>query len=230
MIKKKPMKPNKEDQIEEKEWAEEETEVSPFAHEYEDDEDEIEEEVEIEEKNGSFKKIITILGIVIAAGVLIFGTISMLNHKNQNKVAQNTSQSQTEQVDKTTAGKIKETDNKALQEKLNQKVAESQININYQSHATFDQNGKATQFMVRNIENNKHPIEFIIYNNKNKVIYHSSPIKQGFQVDTIQLKKPLKKGNYNYTISIGYVDENKQKEKYTEAKVVNKFPLSIEVQ
>lgn len=114
---------------------------------------------------------------------------------------------------------IVEIDHSDKQAKLNEIVKEGEINIQYSTHAIF--NGQVSEsFSVKNIPNNHYPIEFIIYDETNEVIYESKQIKPGYQLKMIELSKSLSKGIHECKIKIGYANEGN---------VSSLFPITIEV-
>lgn len=104
---------------------------------------------------------------------------------------------------------------------VNEKVAESEININYSPTAIFGSDGKtSTSFTVRNIENNKAPIKFEIFDENGKSIYTSPQIDRGYEMKGITLSEPLSVGSHKGSIIISYVDRGN---------VSSSFPLTLEV-
>ncbi|MBQ6685523.1 MAG: hypothetical protein IJM99_05370 [Firmicutes bacterium] len=115
--------------------------------------------------------------------------------------------------------KITEISYEERQAAIDKIVADSMININYQSGAVF--NGKVSEsFCVKNIENNHDSIKFTIYDENGELIYTSDAIPQGYELTSIELDKELPKGTHECKISIGYVSKGN---------VSGYYPLNIEV-
>lgn len=121
---------------------------------------------------------------------------------------------------KSKANAVKITENtEDIKNDLNKEVEEGKINVQYQLYSEF--NGReSTNFLVRNIKENHHPIKFKIYDENNKMIYQSEEISLGYQVDKITLDKKLVKGEHDCKIEIAYV---------CEGNVSSRFPLKVVV-
>lgn len=114
---------------------------------------------------------------------------------------------------------ITEIDYEERQKELDRIVEEGMINIQYSASASFD--GKvSTKFNVKNIDNNKQPIQFTLMDETGDVIYKSKQIDLGYEINTIELDKELSKGTHEGKISIGYVDGGN---------VSSLFPITLEV-
>lgn len=105
------------------------------------------------------------------------------------------------------------------QEAINQVVADGMINIQYSMGAVFK--GKVSQsFNVKNNINNHYPLAFEIYDENGISIYQSKLIEPGYEINKIELTKPLDKGVHDCTIKIGYANAGN---------VSSVFPITIEV-
>ncbi len=155
--------------------------------------------------NKNTKKIIATIIVLLVVVIGFFGYRSM------------TSSNLTEYEKNINA--ITKIDKAERQKEVDQLVKDGEINIQYDLGATF--NGKVSEhFNVKNIENNKGNIKFIIYDENDNVIYTSKEVKRGYEVNKIELNKTLSKGTHKCKISIGYVDRGN---------VASTFPLNIEV-
>lgn len=129
----------------------------------------------------------------------------------------NQSNSKTEY--ETAVNAITEIDYNERQKELDRIVEEGMINIQYSASASFD--GKtSTSFNVKNIDNNKHPIQFTLMDEDGNVVYKSKQIDRGYEINAIELDKELSKGTHEGKISIGYVQEGN---------VSSIFPITLEV-
>lgn len=114
---------------------------------------------------------------------------------------------------------ITEIDYDERQKELDRIVEDGMINIQYSASAIFD--GKtSTSFVVKNIDNNKYPIQFTLMDEDGDVIYKSKQIDRGYEMNAIELDKELSKGTHDGKISIGYVEEGN---------VSSVFPITLEV-
>jgi len=115
---------------------------------------------------------------------------------------------------------ITEIDYSKQQEAINAIVEKGKMNVNYSPNAVFE--GKTSvQFNIKNIKNNHAPIRFEIFDEVGRSIYVSKQIKQGYELNCIELEKELDAGTHDCTIRIGYAEEGN---------VTSVFPLSIEVE
>ena len=106
-----------------------------------------------------------------------------------------------------------------IQDAVNQKVKDGEINVQYSLNASFI--GKVSEeFLVRNIEANKDDIAFTILEKDGTVIYKSKKIRKGQEVRDITLDKSLSKGKHDCLIQIGYVNTGN---------VTSAFPINITV-
>lgn len=144
--------------------------------------------------------VILILIILLLLGFLTFKSKPMSNF--EQKVEEIT--------------KISEEDR---QKYLNQIVEEGMLNVTYSPNCIL-KNGELKNFLVVNIENNKHPIRFDIMSKEGEIIYSSKSIDVGYQISSIELNKELEKGTHKLKIRIGYD---------IEGNVSSEFPLEIEV-
>ena len=114
---------------------------------------------------------------------------------------------------------ISQMDKDEIAELLNQQVEEGKINVQYQMNSVFC--GRVSEdFLVRNIENNHHPIVFKIYDEDEHMIYKSHELDRGYEIKDITLDKALPKGKHNCKIEISYV---------TDGNVKSRFPLTVNV-
>lgn len=114
---------------------------------------------------------------------------------------------------------ITEIDISGRQEAVNAKVEEGMMNVNYSPKAVF--HGKVSEsFNVKNIKNNHGPIVFELFDEKGESIYQSKMIKQGYEMNCIELNRELKKGTHDCTIKVKYAEGGN---------VVTAFPITIEV-
>lgn len=156
-------------------------------------------------KTKNKKRITAILIGILLIGAIAFG-FQYITSSNQNEYEEN-------------INAITRIDKEERQKQVDQLVQEGEINIQYDLGATF--NGKVSEhFNVKNIENNKDDIQFIIYDENGDEIYKSKLIKRGYEVNKIELEKELEKGTHKCKISIGYVNRGN---------VASTFPLDIEV-
>lgn len=119
----------------------------------------------------------------------------------------------------TAVNAITEIDYDERQKELDRIVEEGMINIQYSASASFD--GKtSTSFNVKNIDNNKYPIEFKLMDENGDVVYKSKQIDRGYEINAIELDKELSEGTHEGKISIGYVQEGN---------VSSVFPITLEV-
>lgn len=164
-------------------------------------------------KDKKFIVVTVILGliIVVLAGVLVIKTFD--TKEGGTKTEQPVTEYE-QQVDQ-----ITEIDKEERQKQLDQIVEDGKINIQYSLGAVF--NGKVSEsFNVKNIENNKHPIIFTLYDEDGEVIYESKQIEPGYEINSIELTKELSEGIHDCQIEIGYA---------TEGNVSSVFPITIEV-
>lgn len=115
--------------------------------------------------------------------------------------------------------KISQMDYAERQEQLNQIVEDGMMNVQYTPYIKVKE-GVALDFNIKNIENNKYPIEFKIVDENGNSIYESKKIDLGYELNSIELGKDLEKGTYNYSIKIGYDEEGN---------VSSVFPITLEV-
>lgn len=150
-----------------------------------------------------------IVGGIITALVCTLLVVEYLWYKEYNK------DTEYEQA----VNAITEIDYEERQKELDRIVEEGMINIQYSASASFD--GKvSTRFNVKNIDNNKQPIQFTLMDENGDVIYKSKQIERGYEINAIELYKELPKGTHNGKISIGYVEEGN---------VASLFPITLEV-
>lgn len=150
-----------------------------------------------------------IVGGVITALICALLVVGYLWYKEYNK------DTEYEQA----VNAITEIDYEERQRELDRIVEEGMINIQYSASASFD--GKvSTRFNVKNIDNNKQPIQFVLMDENGDVIYKSKQIERGYEINAIELEKELPKGTHNGKISIGYVEEGN---------VASLFPITLEV-
>ncbi len=115
--------------------------------------------------------------------------------------------------------KITEINKEEQQEYLNQLVEDGMMNVRYSTGSVF--NGKISEsFSVKNSPNNQYPIVFKLYGEDGSLLYESKKIKPGYEMNSIELNKELKKGSYAGNIVIGYAEEGN---------VSSKFPINITV-
>ena len=150
-----------------------------------------------------------IVGGIITALVCVLLVVGYLWYKEYNK------DTKYEQA----VNAITEIDYEERQKELDRIVEEGMINIQYSASASFE--GKvSTRFNVKNIDNNKQPIQFTIMDENGDIIYKSKQIERGYEINAIELDKELSKGTHNGKISIGYVEEGN---------VTSLFPITLEV-
>ena len=150
-----------------------------------------------------------IVGGIITALVCALLVVGYLWHKEYNK------DTEYEQA----VNAITEIDYEERQKELDRIVEEGMINIQYSASASFE--GKvSTRFNVKNIDNNKQPIQFTLMDENGDIIYKSKQIERGYEINAIELDKELPKGTHNGKISIGYVEEGN---------VTSLFPITLEV-
>lgn len=102
---------------------------------------------------------------------------------------------------------------------IDQIVEENMINVAYAAECTFE-GRNSLGFIVRNIENNHHPMVFEIFDEEGESIFVSEPIEPGYEMTSVTLGKDLSQGTHQCTIRIGYEGMSN---------VVNTFPLTIVV-
>lgn len=163
------------------------------------------------DSKGKIRKIIISILILLLLLSIGIGIGYFINKQNKEKDLEFE-----KQVDK-----IVEMSDEDMQAALNQIVEDGMINIQYQTGAVFDTKGRSKSFNVKNIENNKDSISFILYDEKDNIIYESKAIERGYEINDIQLEKPLSKGNHECKIQIGYVSKGNVK---------STFPISIKVE
>lgn len=150
-----------------------------------------------------------VIGIVVSALLLCIGVYVYMS--NTNKDASSKSMQ--------AVNKIVEIDKADRQAQLNNLVKEGEINIQYSMSAIF--NGtKSDVFNVKNIEHNKYPIVFSLYDEAGKLLFESEQIEPGYEVTSIELIKNISKGSHECRIKIGYAKEGN---------VMSTFPITIEV-
>lgn len=150
-------------------------------------------------------KVFKILSCLVVVGIISVGSIMFFNkEKPEYEVAVN---------------KITEIDYAERQKELNQVVEDGMMNVQYSLHCEFD--GKvSTSFKVKNIENNKYPIQFVLYDEEGRAIYNSAKIERGYELNAIELEEELSKGIHDCKIEIGYAEEGN---------VSSIFPITVEV-
>lgn len=99
--------------------------------------------------------------------------------------------------------------NEELQKLLDQKVKDGMMNANYSIGASF-KGVKSESFNIKNIPDNKHDIQFALFDENGNQLYQSGSIKRGYEVNEIELTKALSKGKHNCKIAIWYVENDKQ--------------------
>ena len=144
--------------------------------------------------------VVGIMLVISITGFIVYPYFSS-NNSNDNAIA------------------ISDMDYDEIQEQINQQVEEGKINVQYQMNSVF-RGQNSEDFLVRNIKNNHFPIKFKIYNEKDQIIYHSSPLERGYEIHDITLNKPMEKGEHNCKIEISYV---------TKGNISSRFPLIINV-
>ena len=115
--------------------------------------------------------------------------------------------------------KISQIDYAERQEQLNQIVEDGMMNVQYTPYAKVKE-GVVVDFNIKNIENNKYPIQFTIIDEDGNSVYESKKIDLGYELNSIELNKELSKGTYKYSIKIGYAEEGN---------VSSVFPITLEV-
>ena len=159
---------------------------------------------QVKEKKGFIKTLIIL--VLIAIIILLCMRCGNQRSKKPIEVEQN-------------VNAITEIDYSDRQEYVDTKVEEGMININYLPKAIFE--GKTSiKFNVKNIKNNKGPIVFEIYDEEENCIYQSKLIEPGYEMNSIKLDKPLKKGTHDCKIKVGYAEDGN---------VDTVFPIMIEV-
>ena len=119
----------------------------------------------------------------------------------------------------TRVNEITEIDYSKQQEALNAIVEEGKMHVNYSSEAVF--NGTVSEkFNVKNIKNNHHPIVVELYDEEYNCLYQSGKIEPGYEINSIQLNKQMKKGTHECKLKVGYAEEGN---------VSSVFPITIEV-
>ena len=114
---------------------------------------------------------------------------------------------------------ITEIDYSKRQKALNAIVEEGNMNVNYSAKAVF--NGTVSEsFNVKNIQNNHDAIVFKIYDENDTCVYTSKKIEPGYEINSIELVRELRKGNHECKLKIGYAQEGN---------VSSVFPIKIEV-
>lgn len=115
---------------------------------------------------------------------------------------------------------ITEIDKEEQQEYLNQLVKDGMMNVRYSTGSVF-KGTVSESFSVKNSPNNHYPIVFKLYGEDGSLLYESKKIKPGYELNSIELNKELKKGSYEGSIVIGYAEEGN---------VSSKFPINIRVE
>ena len=162
-------------------------------------------------KSNNSKNILIVLLLLLLLGTTGFFGYQYFNNLN------NSNNELTEYEQNINA--ITKIDKEERQKQVDQLVKDGEINIQYDIGATFK--GKVSeQFNVKNIENNKGDIQFVLYDENGETIYTSKKIKRGYEVNKIKLDKSLSKGTHKCRISIGYVNRGN---------VSSTFPINITV-
>ena len=157
--------------------------------------------VDAKQKNDGEKKDKRYLLIIVFLCCVIAGLLLKGYYTTDTKV-------RTPKVE--TATKIeKGMSNEELQKLLDQKVKDGMMNANYSTGASF-KGVKSESFNIKNIPNNKHDIQFAIFDENNEQLYQSGSIKRGYEINEIELTKALSKGKHNGKIAIWYVENGKQ--------------------
>lgn len=147
--------------------------------------------------------------VILSVALLISSSIIISTRINGNN----------ESAYESAVNEIVEIDYSERQEKLDQIVEDGMINIQYSLSASFD--GKiSTNFNVKNIKNNKHPIKFILFDENGEEIYKSKKIDLGYEINSIELDKELSSGVHEGHIQIGYDEEGN---------VSSIFPITLQV-
>ncbi len=164
----------------------------------------VKEKIKQREKRGIVKTLILIVLIIVM--ILLSVQCSNRYGKKPTEVEQN-------------MNVITEINYSDRQEYVDAKVEEGMININYLPNAIFE--GKTSiKFNVKNIKNNRGAILFEIYDENDKCIYKSKQIEPGYEMNSVNLDKALKKGKHECKIKVGYAEEGT---------VSSVFPIMIEV-
>lgn len=162
-------------------------------------------------KNENKYKYMIIMLLIVIILMLISGGCTYMKFKNNSTPVMSEYE--------TAVNKITEMSEEDRQAALNQIVEDGMMNVQYAMTATF--NGKvSTSFNVKNIENNKYPIIFKLYDENGELIYTSKQIELGYELNAIELDKELSKGTHECRIQIGYVGEGN---------VSSAFPITLEV-
>lgn len=107
---------------------------------------------------------------------------------------------------------------------LDKIIEDGMINISYQPYVVF--NGSTSEnFKVSNSEDNKYPIQFIIFNENDEIVYSSKKIDLGYELTSISLDEVYPNGEYEWRITIGYVSE----EGVPLGNVSSSFPLKVTI-
>lgn len=156
----------------------------------------------------SIKKNLLIVGlflvIIALASVIVFNYTSkpsMANsNQNQDSIGVDPNAVNDGQGNKT---------QKEIQEDLNQKVAESMINISMNMNPVFESgNSKGNLSIVNNQVNYYSQMVEIYRDDTQELIYKSSAIPVGSRIDSAKLNVSLKKGTYNCTAYFNAIDHN----------------------
>lgn len=140
------------------------------------------------------------LALVTSTGALVYNYATKTDYeKNVSKIVQMSEEERQAQLDKV--------------------VEDGMMNVQYTPNIDID--GRSSEnFNIKNIENNKNPIKFTIFDEEGSVLYQSDRIDLGYEMNGIVLSKELEKGVYNCRICIGYD---------AEGNVSSSFPITIKV-
>lgn len=163
-------------------------------------------------RKGTVKILLTVLLIII-----LLLAYRCTTEKGQNETETQKASTTTEYENDVDA--ITEIDISKRQEAVDQAVAEGMMHVNYLPETVFEGTVSKT-FNVKNVKNNHGPIQFVIYDASEGLLYESKLIAPGYEMNAIKLAKELEKGTHNCTIKVRYAKEGS---------VVSAFPIKIEV-
>lgn len=154
----------------------------------------------------SVKKNLLIAGLFVV--IIVLGSVNILNQTSKLSMANYDQIQNNIDVDPNAVEGDQSKTQKEIQEDLNQKVAESMINISMNMNPAFKSgDAEGNLFIVNNQVNNYSQMVEIYRNDTQECIYKSGAIPVGSRIDSAKLNVALKKGVYDCTAYFNAIEQ-----------------------